>query len=199
MEAEGYTLQDLDLVVEAFAEAIGLAVLPAVLDVAPPVADGTGGGVDLLHIGDGILFDPFCQLFGLDRVGGGSKDIMEELEGFIGFQKIRSHFKGIMKPLLVFVETSAPVSGLIIFLGLQEVGLQEADDTFYLFRVLGVPGILELPLIAESHSVHHFIKTLDDVEGIDTDPGIREILPGDRDKTIAHVTAEVFYMFSLFQ
>src|SRR5699024_1396632 len=118
----------------------------------------------------------------------------EELESFIGFQKIRSHFKGIMKPLLVFVETSAPVSGLIIFLG-----LQEADDTFYLFRVLGVPGILELPLIAESHSVHHFIKTLDDVEGIDTDPGIREILPGDRDKTIAHVTAEVFYMFSLFQ
>ena len=39
-----------------------------------------------------------------------------------------SYFKGIMEPLLVFVETSAPVSGLIIFLG-----LQEADDTFFMF------------------------------------------------------------------
>lgn len=33
-------------VVQAFAEAIGFAVFPAVLDVAPPVADGAGGGVD---------------------------------------------------------------------------------------------------------------------------------------------------------
>ena len=53
--------------------------------------------MDLLYIGGGILFDPFCQLLVLDRVGLGSKDIMEELEGIIGFQKIRSHVKGILE------------------------------------------------------------------------------------------------------
>ena len=151
MQAKGHPLQDFDLVVQTFAEAVGFAVLPAVLDVAPPVADSAGGRVDLLYIGGGILFDPFCQLLILDRVGPGSKDIVEELKGIIGFQKIRSHFK----------------------------------------------GILELALIAEPHIVHHFIESLDDVEGVDTDPGVREVLSGDRDKAVAHVTAEVFHPFPL--
>ena len=57
-------------------------------------------GVDHLHLGGGILFDPFCQLLVLDRAGPGSKDVMEELEGVIGFQKIRSHVKGILEALL---------------------------------------------------------------------------------------------------
>ena len=125
VQAKGHPLQDFDLVVQTFAEAVGFAVLPAVLDVAPPVADSAGGRVDLLYIGGGILFDPFCQLLILDRVGPGSKDIVEELKGIIGFQKIRSHFKGILEALLIFVKTSAPVFYLVIF-----SGFQEADDTF---------------------------------------------------------------------
>ena len=76
MQAKGHPLQDFDLVVQTFAEAVGFAVLPAVLDVAPPVADSAGDGVDLLHIGGGILFNPFCQFLVLDRVGPGSKDIV---------------------------------------------------------------------------------------------------------------------------
>ena len=42
MQAKGHPLQDFDLVVQTFAEAVGFAVLPAVLDVAPPVADSVG-------------------------------------------------------------------------------------------------------------------------------------------------------------
>lgn len=68
------------------------------------MTDGVGSGVDLLHIGGSILFDPFCQLLILDRVGLGSKDIMEELKGLIGFQKIRSHVKGILEALLVVMK-----------------------------------------------------------------------------------------------
>ncbi len=61
--------------------------------------------------------------------------------------------------------------------------------------------LLKLPLIAEPYIVHHFVKVkaLDDEEGINTDSGVREALPRDRDKAIAHVTAEIFYPFSLFQ
>nr|WP_275532596.1 hypothetical protein [Lachnoclostridium sp. An118] len=109
MQAKGHSLQDLDLVVQALTEAVGFPVLPVVLDVAPPVADGAGGGVDFLYLGSGILFDPFCQLLVLDKVGTGSKDIMEELEGVIGFQEIRSYVKGILEALRVFAKTSDPV------------------------------------------------------------------------------------------
>lgn len=104
MQAEGHPFQDLDLVVQAFTKAIGFAVFPAVLDVAPPVADGAGGGVDLLHLGGSKLSDPLCQLLVLDGVRKGSQDIMEELEGFISFQKIRGHVKGILEALLVVVK-----------------------------------------------------------------------------------------------
>lgn len=120
MQAEGHPLQDPDFVVQSFTESIGFAILLAVLDIVPPVADGAGRGVDLLHIGGGILFDPFCQLLVLDRVGPGSKDIMEELEGVISFQKIRSHIKGILEARLVVVKTSAPVFYLVIFSGLHQ-------------------------------------------------------------------------------
>lgn len=81
MRAESHLLQDFDLVVQSFAEAVGTAVLPGVLDVAPSMTDSAGGRVELLHFGGGILFDLFCQLPVLDGVGIGSKNIMEELEG----------------------------------------------------------------------------------------------------------------------
>ena len=60
--------------------------------------------MDLLHLGGGILSDPLCQLLVLDGVRKGSQDIMEELEGFISFQKIRGHVKGILEALLVVVK-----------------------------------------------------------------------------------------------
>ena len=68
------------------------------------MADGAGCGVDFFHIGGDILLDLFCYLFVLDRVGPGSKDIMEELEGFISFQKIRGHVKGLLEALLVVMK-----------------------------------------------------------------------------------------------
>ena len=39
---------------------------------------------------------------------------MEELEGVIGFQKIRSYIKGILKALLVVMRACALVSNLIV-------------------------------------------------------------------------------------
>ena len=54
-------------------------------------------------------------------------------------------------------------------------------------------------LIAESDIIHHVIQTFDDVEGIDTDSGVREVLPGDRDKAVAHIAAKVFHLFPLLQ
>src|SRR5699024_6197320 len=125
VQAKGHPLQDFDLVVQTFAEAVGFAVLPAVLDVAPPVADSAGGRVDLLYIGGGILFDPFCQLVILDRVWPGSKYIVEERKGSIGLQWIRSDFRGILEAMFIFVNTRAPVFYPVIF-----SGLQEADATF---------------------------------------------------------------------
>lgn len=68
---------------------------------------------------------------------------------------------------------------------------------FYFFQVLCIPGVLKLVLIAETDIIHHVTQTLGDVEGIDTDPGVREVLSGDRDKTVAHFAAEVFHLFSL--
>ena len=52
-------------------------------------------------------------------------------------------------------------------------------------------------LIAESGVIHHVAQTFDDAEGIDTDPGVREVLP--EDKAVAHIAAEVFHPFPLRQ
>ena len=59
------------------------------------------------------------------------------------------------------------------------------------------PGILELVLITEADLIHHVIDSFDDMEGIDTDPGIGKVLFCNGDKAIAHVTAEVFYLLAL--
>ena len=51
MQTEGRPFQDFDLGVQSLDEAIGLSVFPAVLDVASPVAEGTGGGVEFFYSG----------------------------------------------------------------------------------------------------------------------------------------------------
>ena len=74
MQAKGYPLQDFDLVVQTFAEAVGFAVLPAVLDVATPVADSAGGRVDLSYVGIPVPFrfsgwrSDDCGNCGCDRI-----------------------------------------------------------------------------------------------------------------------------------
>lgn len=55
VESEGNTLKYLDLVVQPFAEPVGLPVLPAVLDVTASVPYGTGCGVDFFHFGSCVL------------------------------------------------------------------------------------------------------------------------------------------------
>ena len=171
MQAESYPLQDFDLVIQSFAETAGFAVLSAVLDVDPPVADGVGGGMDLPHIGGGILFDPFCQLLVLNRIGAGSKDVMEELKNIGGFQKIRSHVKGIVGALFVVMKAWTPVRGLVVLFRFQKAG-----DAFYLFQTFCIPGVLKLVLIAEPNRIHHVIETFDDMGGGNADPGIGEVL-----------------------
>ena len=45
--------------------------------------------------------------------------------------------------------------------------------------------------------VYHAIESFDDMEGINTDPGVEEVLSGNRDEAIVHVAAEVFYLLEL--
>lgn len=127
--------------------------------------------MDFRHIGGGIQSNPFGQFLILDRVGAGSKDVMEELESVIGFQKTRRHFKGIEEALFVVMKMWTPVRGVVIFFG-----LLETDDPFCLFQAFCISGVLKLPLIAESDLIHHVVEVFDDVEGINADPGIREVL-----------------------
>ena len=49
VEAEGGAFQDFYFIVESFAQSIGFPVFPAVLDIAAPMPDGTGGRVDFLY------------------------------------------------------------------------------------------------------------------------------------------------------
>ena len=117
VEAKGYPLQYLYLVVEALADTVGLPVFSAVLHVSAPVPDGAGGGADLLHLGGGVFMDPFGKIFVLYRIREGKDDVMEELQGFIGLIKLRRDKKGFQKTLLILFVPVSPVDGLVDFLG----------------------------------------------------------------------------------
>ena len=192
METKGNALEYLDLVIQPFAESVGFSVFPAVLDVTAPVPYGAGGGVDFFHFGSCVLMDPFGQVFLLDGVRKGHQDLVEELQGIVSLQQIRGKCKGIAEPLEIFVVERSPVFLLVDLFGLQKTG-----NTLDFSEVCHVAGILELVLIAEADLIHHVIEPFDDVERIDTDPGIGEILFCNGDEAVAHVTAEVFYLLAL--
>ena len=84
-----------------------------------------------------------------------------------------------------------------VFLLVDLFGLQKTGNALDFPVVCHVAGILELVLIAEADLVYHVIEPFDDVEGVDTDPGIGEVLFCNGDKAIAHVAAEVFYLLAL--
>lgn len=165
---------------------------PPVLDVTAPVPYGAGSGVDFFHFGRCVLVDPFRQVFLLNGVRKGHQDLVEELQGIVSLQQIRGKCKDIAEPLEIFVVTRSPV-----FLLVDLFGLQKTDNTLDFPEVCHVAGILELVLIAEADLIHHVIEPFDDVERIDTDPGIGEILFCNGDEAIAHVAAEVFYLLAL--
>ena len=58
---------------------------------------------------------------------------------------------------------------------------------------------MELILASDADLVHHVVQPLDDVEGIDADLSVGEVLFSNRNKTIAHITAEEFDLPALFQ
>lgn len=89
------------------------------------------------------------------------------------------------------------VCAKVVFLLVDLLGLQKTGNTLDFLEVCHVAGILELVLIAETDLVYHVIEPFDDVEWIDTDPGVGEALSGNRDEAIAHVAAEVFYLLTL--
>ena len=88
--------------------------------------------------------------------------------------------------------TRSPVFRLVNFFGLEKTG-----NIIDFSVVCHVASSLELVLIAEADLIHHVIEPFDDVEGINTDPGVGEVLSGNRDEAIAHVTAEEFYLLAL--
>ena len=136
--------------------------------------------------------DPFGQVFLLDGVRKGHQYFMEELQGIVSFQQIRSKCKGIAEPLEIFVVTRPQV-----FLLVDLLCLQKKCNALDFSEVCHVAGILELVLIAEADLVYHLIEPFDDVEGIDTDPGVGKVLFCNGDKAIAHVAAEIFYLLAL--
>ena len=117
---------------------------------------------------------------------------MKELQGFIGLRQIRCEGKGIAEPLEIFMVTRSPV-----FLSVALLCFQETGNAFEIPEVFHIADIFELILIAEADLIYHVIEPFDDVEGINTDPGIREVLFGDGDEAVTHVTAEVSYLFAL--
>ena len=141
------------------------------MDISAPVPYGTGSGVDFFHFGRCVLVDPFGQVFLLDGVRKGHQDLVEELQGIVSLQQIRDKCKGIAEPLDIFVVARSPVFLLVDLFGLQKTG-----NTLDFSEVCHVAGILELVLIAEADLVYHVIEPFDDVEGVDTDPGIGEVL-----------------------
>ena len=62
-----------------------------------------------------------------------------------------------------------------------------------------VAVVLELILASDADLVHHVVQPLDDVEGIDTDLSAGEVLFRNRNKAIAHITAEVSDLPALFR
>ena len=125
-------------------------------------------------------------------MGKGQQDLVEELQGIVSLQQIRGKCKGITEPLEIFVVTRSPVFLLVDLFCLQKTG-----NTFDFSEICHVAGVFELVLIAEADLVYHVIEPFDDVEGVDTDPGIGEVLFCNGDKAIAHVAAEVFYLLAL--
>ena len=117
---------------------------------------------------------------------------MKELQGFIGLRQIRCEGKGIAEPLEIFMVTRSPV-----FLSVALLCFQETGNAFEIPEVFHIADIFELILIAEADLIYHVIEPFDDVERIDTDPGIGEILFCNGDEAVAHVTAEVFYLLAL--
>ena len=62
-------LEDLDAVVETFAGAVGLSVLPAVLDIGAVAPDGAGAAPGALTVGGGVGGEPPGKCVALLRVG----------------------------------------------------------------------------------------------------------------------------------
>lgn len=145
-----------------------------------------------IYFGSCVLPDPFCQFLILNGVRKGQQDLMKELQSFIGLRQIRCEGKGIAEPLEIFMVTRSPVLLSVALLCFQETG-----NAFDFPEVFHIADIFELILIAEADLIYHVIEPFDDVEGINTDPGIREVLFGDGDEAVTHVTAEVSYLFAL--
>ena len=83
--------------------------------------DGAGSRADFFHAGRGIFPNPFRQFFRLHRKGREGLDIVEELERFISFQKIRRHCEGVPEPAAVLLQVRSPV--LL-------AGFQEPENAF---------------------------------------------------------------------
>ncbi len=62
-----------------------------------------------------------------------------------------------------------------------------------------VAVVLELILASDADLVHHVVQPFDDVEGIDADLSVGEVLFRNRNKAIAHITAEVSDLPALFR
>ena len=136
--------------------------------------------------------DPFGEIFVLDRIRERHQDLMEELQGFTGFQQIRSDLKGIAELLEMIMITGPPVFLLVEFFCFQETG--NALDFPEAFRIA---GILETTLVTQADVIHHVIEASDDVEGINADLCFGESFLCHGYEAVAHVTAEIFHLSAL--
>ncbi len=69
----------------------------------------------------------------------------------------------------------------------------------HLMIACGISGIPEVILVTPADVINHVIKTVDDVEGINTDLCIREYMFFQGRKATAHIAVAVFDLFAFFQ
>ena len=65
--------------------------------------------------------------------------------------------------------------------------------------VLHIAVVLELILASNADLVHHVVEPFDDVERINADLSVGEVLFGNGNKAVAHITAEIFDLPALFR
>ena len=119
---------------------------------------------------------------------------MEKPERLIDFQKIRHPCEGVPELTTVLLQVCSPVRSLMVF-----AGFQKPENVFQVSVSFRITIRFPLILIAETNLIYHIIQLFDHMEGIDTDLYMREILSCNRDKSVAHVTAEEFHPPAFFR
>lgn len=80
--------KNLDPVVVALTDTIGLAIFPSILDISPPVPDHVCNVADFRYFGGTVGIEPFRELCALKNKHGHVVYVVERLKSLIGFIQV---------------------------------------------------------------------------------------------------------------